>query len=112
MSNHLSSLTTGQLRRAAELKEQIETLNQQLDAIWGTPASSNIPLKKRGISAAGRARMAAAAKARWAKARTVVKPAAKTPATKGGMSASAKAKLSAVAKTRWAKIKAAGKKTL
>jgi hypothetical protein len=62
------------------------------------------------MSAAGRARVAAAQKARWAKiktAKSVVKPAKKFT-----MSAGARAAISAAAKARWAKIKAAGKKAL
>jgi hypothetical protein len=121
MSNQLSSFTTAQLRRAADLQDKIETLNKELAAILGVSASASTkaPLKKGGISAAGRAKIAAAAKARWAKVKAakpaskpVTTPAAKAPAKKGGMSAAAKAKLSAIAKARWAKIKAGGKKTL
>jgi len=69
------------------------------------------------MSAAGKARIAAAQKARWAKIKAE-KPAVKAvvavkPAKKKfTMSAAAKAKLSALAKARWAKIKATGKKTL
>ena len=70
----------------------------------------------------GSARVAAAAKARWAKikaAKAGGKPAAK-PVVKAAapvkkkfkMSTAAKAKLSAQVKARWAKIKAAGKKSL
>ena len=97
------------------------------------PASSNLagrpphgyhkPAKKGGMSAAGRARIAAAAKLRWAKVRaaktkpaavkTAVKAVAKAIVTtkpakkKFTMSAAAKAKLSALAKARWAAKKAA-----
>ena len=67
MSN-LLSLTINQLRRAAKLKQQIEALNKKLASILGAPASTPAKaLKKRGMSAAGRARVAAAQKARWAK---------------------------------------------
>ena len=63
------------------------------------------------MSAAGRAAIAAAARARWAKIR-----AEKTgKAVKKGrrkMSAAAKARLSALAKARWAKAKKAGKSRL
>jgi hypothetical protein len=115
MSNQLSSLTGVQLRRAAELKDKIEALNEELDSILGTsaPVSSQAP-RKRGMSAAGRARIAAAQKARWAKAKTAksAKPAVKALAKRKVMSASARAKIAAAAKARWAKAKAAGKKTL
>jgi hypothetical protein len=111
MSN-LLSLTTKQLRHAADLKEKIEALNTELASILGAPASVSVKApKKRGMSAAGRAAVAAAQKARWAKIKGA-KPAAKAPAKKRKMSAAGRARISAVAKARWAKAKAAGKKTL
>jgi hypothetical protein len=68
------------------------------------------------MSAAAKAKISAAAKARWAKikgAKPVVKAVvAAKPVKKFTMSAEAKAKLSALAKARWAKIKATGKKKL
>ena len=70
MSN-LSSLTAAELNRAADLKEKIEALNLELAAILGeaTPVAKSKPERKarKKISAAGIARMKAAAKARWAK---------------------------------------------
>ena len=109
---NLLSLTPKQLRRAADLKEKIEALNTELASILGSPASvSAKPTKKRGMSAAGRAAVAAAQKARWAKIKAT-KPAAKAPAKKRKMSAAGRAKISAAAKARWAKARAAGKKTL
>jgi hypothetical protein len=60
------------------------------------------------MSAAGKARVASAQKARWAKIKAA-KPAvtaAKPAKKKFTMSAAAKAKISAAAKARWAKIKA------
>lgn len=115
----IANLSVQTLRKAADLKEKIERLNKQLAAILGStakPASTPTTRapKKTGMSAAGRAKVAAAQKARWAKikaAKPAVKPAAK-PAKKFTMSAAAKAKLSALAKARWAKIKATGKKKL
>jgi hypothetical protein len=113
MSN-LLSLTTTQLRRAADLKEKIEALNKELASILGAPApvSAKAP-KKDKMSAAGRARIAKAQKARWAKIKGA-KPAAKSakPSKRRKMSAATKAKLSAMAKARWAKVKKAGKKSL
>ena len=107
------SLTTKQLRHAADLKEKIEALNTELASILGTPSSAPAKApKKRGMSAAGRAAVAAAQKARWAKIKGT-KSVAKAPAKKKRtMSAAAKARISAAAKARWAKAKAAGKKRL
>lgn len=112
MNNQLSTLTTTQLRHAADLKEKIDALNKELASILGAPAqeAAKAP-KKGGMSAAGRARVAAAQKARWAKIKGA-KPAVKAPIKKRTMSAAVKARLSALAKARWAKIKAAGKKSL
>jgi hypothetical protein len=61
------------------------------------------------MSAAGRANIIAAQKARWAKIKGA-KAAPKKPRKK--MSAAAKARISAAAKARWRKAKAAGKKRL
>ena len=113
----LLNLTAQQLRKAANLKDQIAALEKQLSAITGTqaaPVQAAKPAKK-GMSAAGRAKIAAAQKARWAKvkaAKTVVKAvvAAKPAKKKFVMSAAAKAKISAAAKARWAAKKAADKK--
>ncbi len=107
---NLLSLTTAQLRRAADLKENIETLNKELSSILGSPTSVSAKPSKT-MSAAARGKIAAAQKARWAKLKTV-KSAFKAPAKKRTMSKAAKAKISAAAKARWAKTKAAGKSAL
>jgi hypothetical protein len=72
---------------------------------------------KRKMSAAGKARIIAATKARWAKLRaekagkSVALPQIATPTAKPKkvFSKAARAALSAAAKARWAKAKAAGK---
>jgi hypothetical protein len=116
---NINDLSLAQLRRAVDIKLQIETLQSQLDSIevgggGETPSPDAQPQtrKKRRMSRAGRAAIAAAAKARWAAYRG--KGAAKTekPAKKRKVSAAVKAKLSAMAKARWAKVKAEGKKGL
>jgi len=69
------NVSAKQLRRAAEIKDKIEALEKELSTILGNsqaaapaaPAASSS--KKRTISAAGRARIAAAARARWARVR-------------------------------------------
>jgi len=66
----IAILTPVQLRRAANLKEKIAALETQLAALLGVAAKpvAAKPAKKKGkMSAAGRARIAAAQKARWAK---------------------------------------------
>jgi hypothetical protein len=59
--------------------------------------------KKRTMSAAGRKRIAAAQRARWAKTKQAQKP-------KRTMSASARRKIAAAQRARWAKAKAQQKK--
>ena len=125
--NHLS---IQQLRQAADLKEKISALENELGQLLGSPsqtaavqtaavkpAAAPAPKRKGGMSAAGKARIIAAQKARWAKVKGA-QPAAKTvtavkaapPAKKKfTMSAAAKAKISAAAKARWAKVRAAKK---
>ena len=115
---NLSNLTPAQLRKAANLKEQIEALNKQLGSILGgTGISATIkagnPVKKGGMSAAGRARIVAAQKLRWAKIKaakpvSVVKaaPTAKPAKKKGTISPEGIARIKAAQKARWAKIRA------
>ncbi|ODU25275.1 MAG: hypothetical protein ABS95_00700 [Verrucomicrobia bacterium SCN 57-15] len=74
MNISLANLSAQQLRRAAAIKEQIESLQKELQQIFGapaetptTPAASPQKRKKRRMSAAARAKISAAAKARWAK---------------------------------------------
>jgi hypothetical protein len=122
MSN-IKDLTVAQLKQAIELREQIESLQAQLASIGGgkrigRPPSAKAATpgkrKKRRMSAAGRARIAAAARARWAKYRRGGKAAqpVKAAGKKKRFNAAARAKLSAAAKARWAKAKASGKKAL
>jgi hypothetical protein len=106
MSN-LLTLTSSQLKRAAALKDQISQLEKDLVSLLGTPKTSGPAPKKKGMSAAGRAKIAAAQKARWAKVKGS-KPAKK----KSKMSAAGRAKIAAAAKARWAKAKAEGKTKL
>ena len=106
------NLTPKQLRQAANLKEKIVALEKELNQLFGStakPVASPAPKKRRKMSAAGRAKIAAAAKARWAKVKgqkTAAKPVKKA---RRKMSAVARAKISAAAKARWAKYRA-GKK--
>jgi hypothetical protein len=112
---NLTSLSAKQLRRAADIKEKIATLQSELEEYLGVVVSSVsnflAPAKRKSrMSAAGRARIIAAQKARWAKVKAG-KPAGKA-AGKRKMSAAARAKIAAAARARWAKAKASGKKAL
>ena len=123
MTKSLRNPSLAQLKRAVTLKEQIESLEQELASVLGAaPAAAAIvasaaPRQRPVISAAGRARIAAAQKARWAKQRRSKAPQApaKAPTVskpKGQISAAGRARLSALAKARWAKARKAGKTSL
>jgi hypothetical protein len=108
--NSLANLSAQQLRRAAGIKDKIDKLQNELNRIFGaTVENQKAPRKRRKMSAAARAKIGAAQKARWAKAKGNVSKA--QPAKgKRKMSAAAKKKISVAAKARWAKVKAAKKK--
>src|SRR5271169_3495533 len=76
--------TPTQLRKAADIQEKIQSLQQELDQLLGgevsTPAPTTPAPKKYKFSAAARAKMRRAQKARWAKIKGTA-PAAK-PAPK------------------------------
>jgi hypothetical protein len=108
-------LTVNQLKRAAAIKEQIETLNKELRSILGaSPNTRATPRKKRTMSAAAKKKIAAAQRARWVNLRRAnpatqsVTPAVK--AKKKTVSRATKAKLSARLKAYWAAKKKSSKK--
>jgi hypothetical protein len=110
--NSITNLTPAQLRKAANIQEKIQALQGKLNQILGATveaAPTAAPKKRKKISAAGRARMKAAQKARWDKIKSKAKPVKKA---KKGMSPAAKAKMRELMKARWAKAKKAGKAKL
>jgi hypothetical protein len=106
----LNDISVGQLRRAVEIKEHIERLQGELAGIFtkGKSATFKGPaIKRRKMSAAGRARIAAAARARWAKVRGdkgAVDSKASTRKRRT-MSAAGRARIAVAQRARWAKIK-------
>ena len=104
----------------ADLKAELSRITQAIAALESldgtatatTPAAIAAPAhaKKRGLTPAGRRRLSAMMKARWAARR---KAAAKPTSTKTGahkpMSAATKKRLSLLAKRRWAARKKAAK---
>ena len=105
------NLTPAQMRHAADLKEKIDALQNELSRLEGAPAAVTSGAGsgkggKRQISAAGIARIRAAQKLRWAKAKAggTAKPAKRGPRK---MSAAARARIAAAQKARWAKFHAA-----
>jgi hypothetical protein len=110
--NTIANLSAKQLRHAAAIKNQIQALENRLSRILGSPtkvAAVVAPKKRRKMSVAGRARIVAAQKARWAKVKGAKSRTAPGRKPKRKMSAAARAKISAAAKARWAKIKTAKK---
>jgi hypothetical protein len=107
--NNLSNVSVRDLKKAIKIKSKLEILQAQLDAILGGsgPASS-ASTPKSGMSAAGRKRIAAAQKKRWAN----LNGKKRGPKGKRKMSAAGRARISAAAKRRWKAAKAAGKSRL
>jgi len=74
--NSIINLSAQQLRRAAAIKEQIQALENEFGRILDSstkPVAVAGPKKRRKMSAAGRAKIAAAQKARWAKVKAAKK---------------------------------------
>jgi|SRR5581483_5870443 len=114
----LTNLSSQQLRKIADLKEQIENLEAELSEITGAETEVESGQETRGgrrtMSASAKARIAAAQRARWAKFHAA-KGEGKSdvaPKKKRKMSAAGRAKIAAAARARWAKAKAAGKTRL
>ena len=67
------NISATQLRRAADIQDKIESLQSELSKLLGNgSAITNAPRserKRRKMSAAARAKIAAAQRARWAKVR-------------------------------------------
>jgi hypothetical protein len=123
---NLQNLTVEQLRKVVAIKEEIERLEAQLAKVSGAktpgrrgrpPGSAAVPVvrRRRKMSAAAKARIAAAQRARWAKVKgrkgSKAAPAKKVK-KKRKVNAATRARLAAIARARWAKVKASGKSTL
>jgi hypothetical protein len=67
------SISASQLRRAADIQDQIESLQSELSQLLGDGAATEPKPKRRKMSAAARAKIAAAQRARWAKVRAAKK---------------------------------------
>jgi|RhiMetdeSRZDD1v2_1073273.scaffolds.fasta_scaffold3479175_1 hypothetical protein len=65
---NITELTAQQLRRAAAIKEQIDSLNKELRRVLdGATTNGFVSAQKRTMSAAAKKKIAAAQRARWAK---------------------------------------------
>src|SRR5581483_6212009 len=90
----------------ARLTKQIEGVSAALAAFG--EAYTKAPPRGCGMSAAGRARIAAAQSARWGKARRATKNASPAPKART-ISAAGRKKIAAAQRARWAKMKAVRK---
>jgi hypothetical protein len=115
MNSTLGEISAKQLHAAARIKERIDELQAELNSLLsgssgGMAARATTP-GRRKMSAAGRAAIAAGARARWAKIKGTSVSAVPAKGRRK-MSAAAKAKISAAAKMRWKQAKAAGRNAL
>src|SRR4051812_1971871 len=115
MTNSFATLSLEQLKRAVQIREQIESMTHELDQILGSSpliyantrsTNGNGLQGKRNLSSSARARIAAAQRLRWAKYNAAKGP--KVVSTqKNRLSAAGRAKVAAAVKARWAKFRAA-----
>ena len=93
------------LEQALSIRRQIDTLEDRLAGLLGRTTSSLITTGKsrgRHMSPASRAKIAAAARARWAKVKAGQDGASKPRAKRGGITAAGRRRLSLLMKARWA----------
>jgi hypothetical protein len=91
-------------------RDRIDAAIKALSSLTGSRAQSRNTRPKRRLSVAGRARIIAAARARWAKVRSQKNVVPITPAGKRRkriLSPAARRKIAGAQRARWAKIKAA-----
>ena len=120
--NCAMEVSVKQLEEAVAVRKQIDQLRSRLASLLGgssapsSVASSALPIIRRagrkrrgGLSAAGRERIAAAARARWARAKAAASAAPSAKASsrkksrkKGGITPAGRRKLSQMMKARWA----------
>ena len=100
MSN-LSGIVKQLKKERDRVERELSGLNAAIAAFVNVYAGSKA---KRKVSAKSRAKMAAAQKARWARAN------GQAPKAKRTMSASARRKIAAAQRARWTRVRAAQKK--
>ena len=104
----LKDYSSAELRRIISIKEQIETLQTELQGFGGETGKAAVgePIKRgrRRMSASARRKIGLAQKARWAKVKGV--EAAPAASKKRRMSAAGRARIAAAAKASWAKFRA------
>jgi len=109
----ITNLTPSQLRRAAELKEKIDSLELELAQLLGSSTAVAVTIatqgKKSKFGPEAIARIRAGQKARWAKFNAAKGEAAPVKKAKKArkMSPEGLARIRAAQKARWAKVKSA-----
>ncbi len=101
----------------ADLKTELNRLNQAIAAleslngtVTATTSAAPTQAKKRGLTPAGRRRLSAMMKARWAARRkAAAKPTAKATRVRRTMSPAARKKIAEAQRKRWAAVKKAKK---
>ncbi len=95
------------LQEAISIRRQIENLEKRLSSLLaGAPAKPTAARGGRYFSPATRAKLAAAARARWARKRGATTPAPRK--RKGQLTPAGRRKLSQLMKARWAARRKAG----
>jgi len=95
------------LQEAISIRQQIENLEKRLSSILaGAPAKPTAATGGRYFSPATRAKLAAAARARWARKRGATTPVPRK--RKGQLTPAGRRKLSQLMKARWAARRKAG----
>jgi len=108
------NLSLRSLEEAVAIRRQIEQLESRLRALFriAPSSSSDTSTARRTMSAAARARIAAAQRARWVKQKASSAATAETseqkPRRKGELTAAGRKKLSDLMKARWAARKKTG----
>jgi hypothetical protein len=90
------------LQEAVSIRRQIDTLQKRLSSILADSRAGAATAKRgrRPMPAATRAKLAAAARARWARIKGQTKP--KPAVKKGGITPAGRKRLSQLMKARWA----------
>ena len=112
--NPINTLSISDLKKAIAIREQIDALTNELNGILGGTAATAPAVRATrgyGLSAAGRAAIIAAQKARWARAKGVKQEEPK-PTGRRTLSAATRKAMARAARARWARAKAAGKTRL
>ena len=93
-------ISLNSLEEALSIRRKMDTLEKRLASILGTAISSGSSRGPQRMSAATRAKIAAAARARWA--RVKAGRAGATRQKKGGVTPAGRKRLSQLMKARWA----------